>query len=382
MSLDQQALHLVERIYAAAVDPEEWWAVSGSLSEAFGDAAVGIALQLPGFPGSALIYVSEGFLPAYRNSFVVHLARGLPWQEARTHNFLGRFGLANEVFPDAEVAETDFYRHWMQPQGLAPVGPIGHTIALEDGRPIAAVAAFRRQGGRAFRGRDLELGDRLVPHLARAFAIHSRFGGAQRERGALAEAIDLLPTGVVLLDARHQCVITNRTAERIFSQRDGLERTGGIPIATSAQENAALQAMIEDAVRSSGPGHDPRAGVMAVSRPSGGRAFPLMVRPLLETPLESTLRDAVVALFITDIDGGGVPRLDVLQNLYGLTKAEAELAELLCEGHALEAAAEMRGVTVNTARSQLKQVFAKTHTSRQGELVRLVLAGIAPIRSD
>jgi DNA-binding CsgD family transcriptional regulator len=36
---------------------------------------------------------------------------------------------------------------------------------------------------------------------------------------------------------------------------------------------------------------------------------------------------------------------------------------------------------MNTARSQLKQIFAKTNTSRQSELVRLVLAGIAPIRT-
>jgi len=37
-------------------------------------------------------------------------------------------------------------------------------------------------------------------------------------------------------------------------------------------------------------------------------------------------------------------------------------------------------VTMNTARSQLKQIFFKTGTSRQSELVRLVLTGIARIR--
>jgi hypothetical protein len=37
---------------------------------------------------------------------------------------------------------------------------------------------------------------------------------------------------------------------------------------------------------------------------------------------------------------------------------------------------------MNTVRSQLKQVFCKTDTSRQGELVHLVLSGIAAIRTD
>jgi len=57
----------------------------------------------------------------------------------------------------------------------------------------------------------------------------------------------------------------------------------------------------------------------------------------------------------------------------------AQLVELLCQGSSLDEAAVARGVTMNTARSQLKQVFAKTHTSRQSELVRLVMSGVASI---
>jgi DNA-binding CsgD family transcriptional regulator len=55
---------------------------------------------------------------------------------------------------------------------------------------------------------------------------------------------------------------------------------------------------------------------------------------------------------------------------------------LLAEGHALEEVASRRAVTINTARSQLKQVFAKTDTRRQGELVRLVLTGVASLGDD
>jgi DNA-binding CsgD family transcriptional regulator len=46
---------------------------------------------------------------------------------------------------------------------------------------------------------------------------------------------------------------------------------------------------------------------------------------------------------------------------------------VLLEGHSLKGAAELCGVTLNTAKSQLKGVFAKTQVQRQAELIRVLL---------
>jgi DNA-binding CsgD family transcriptional regulator len=93
----------------------------------------------------------------------------------------------------------------------------------------------------------------------------------------------------------------------------------------------------------------------------------------------NTTSDAAVVIFISDPELRDVSLTDVLHEVYGLTPAEAELAQLLAQGISLEAAAKRRNVTLNTARSQLKQVFAKTDTRRQGELLKLVLSGVAAI---
>ena len=71
---------------------------------------------------------------------------------------------------------------------------------------------------------------------------------------------------------------------------------------------------------------------------------------------------------------------NLLRHLYDLTRAEADLTWLLADGLSLEEAAEKRGVTLNTARSQLKRVFTKTGARRQSELVRIVLGGVGWIR--
>jgi DNA-binding CsgD family transcriptional regulator len=59
---------------------------------------------------------------------------------------------------------------------------------------------------------------------------------------------------------------------------------------------------------------------------------------------------------------------------FGLTKAEARLALRVAEGSSLASAAQAFNVKLTTIRSQLQQVFAKTGTSRQTELVALLLS--------
>jgi DNA-binding CsgD family transcriptional regulator len=120
---------------------------------------------------------------------------------------------------------------------------------------------------------------------------------------------------------------------------------------------------------------------MQVSRPSGRRSLALMVSPLLDAPPGSAAGEAVSVAFIGNPDTGPVTTTEVLEQLYSLTRAEAELVRMLSEGRSLEQVAAARGVTMNTVRSQLKQVFSKTDTKRQGELVRLVLTGVTGVSS-
>jgi DNA-binding CsgD family transcriptional regulator len=73
------------------------------------------------------------------------------------------------------------------------------------------------------------------------------------------------------------------------------------------------------------------------------------------------------------------PAVELLRNLHELTSAEADLVSHLARGHSLEEAAAARGVSINTARTQIKQVFLKTGTRRQGEVVQLVLRCFMPM---
>jgi len=77
-------------------------------------------------------------------------------------------------------------------------------------------------------------------------------------------------------------------------------------------------------------------------------------------------------LVLLDLDECLEPDATLLQEVLGLTKAEARLAVRLACGVTLEDIAEEHDISISTVRGQLKSVFAKTGASRQAELVILV----------
>jgi DNA-binding CsgD family transcriptional regulator len=78
-------------------------------------------------------------------------------------------------------------------------------------------------------------------------------------------------------------------------------------------------------------------------------------------------------VFVQDPDTAPGSRGGVLRSLYGLTPSEAKLADLLLTGETIASAAAKRGITEESARTQLKSVLRKTRTNRQAELIRLML---------
>ena len=239
MSREQIALQLIERIYQAALDAALWTVFVSELSQAYDGATVGFALQMPGSRTGGVMY-GVGFQESYDERFAKLLPKGMPWDEARSRHWIERFGLATEVVTDAELEGSVVYREWMKPQGLAATGPMGHTVAHDHGKPLASLILFRKEGQQPFVPADLELVDILVPHLGRAYAIHSQ----RHESAAMAEALDRIPTGLVLLDANLHPVLMNDMARTLFALDDGLSIGEKGPRASKRGEDKVLSELL------------------------------------------------------------------------------------------------------------------------------------------
>jgi DNA-binding CsgD family transcriptional regulator len=70
--------------------------------------------------------------------------------------------------------------------------------------------------------------------------------------------------------------------------------------------------------------------------------------------------------------GAGSDPIETLAAALGLTRAEARLARRIGAGENLRHSAQAEGITVQTARTRLKSIFAKTGVHRQAELAVMI----------
>jgi DNA-binding CsgD family transcriptional regulator len=183
--------------------------------------------------------------------------------------------------------------------------------------------------------------------------------------------IDTNPLATFLLGDRGQVLAANRAAEALLAAQDGVVAVQGELALRNANDNRALQEMIERAQGTAVADDGPSA--MRALRPSGKRPYSIAVSPFAAAPRK--MRDAahpVVCVMIGDPEANENVSERSLQALYGLSPAECRLAQRLAAGEDLKSAALALDIGYGTARQQLSAIFRKTETKRQGELVRLL----------
>ena len=241
-----------------------------------------------------------------------------------------------------------------------------------------SIALLRPRRNGAFQDSTLTLLRLLLPHLQKALEIQQQVASRHTPSHALRSAIDCLIVGVAFVDFEGGVVHRNRKAEELLRRNDGLMLKHNRLHASAQRESSELQALITGAIQTSEGKGLSAGGTTLVSR-KGGRPLSLSVVPLRPFGIGLEQQPAAV-VFISDPDQRIEIPADLLRRCYGLTVAEARLVTTLLEGHALKKAADLCGVTHNTAKSQLKSIFLKTQVQRQSELIKLLLAGSCQIR--
>lgn len=370
MQQERDVLNLIGRIYDAALDASQWSSVlhelvrithsnTGNLAEL--NIATGATT-----PIAAVDMPRKGF-----SDYEAHYWQQDIWTPKPGTFEIGQAYSSQRTVDDRVLLRSGFYHDWMKPLGLF-YGMGG--IPLVEGHTMWLIGLHRpRTRQRAYGDRDTGLLQRLFPHLRRALQIQHRIDRATVEREAFAEATDHVPRAIYTVTAQGRLLWANRTGQALCRQADGLTIRRGCLATTIAPETRRLQLLIHQAVQTGNDASRSSSDMMLVSRPSGLRSYIVLVSPLRAGRRQLDDRQPAAAVFVSDPERGPEVPLGRLMTLYGLTQAEARLTLQLAAGLDLKEIAAATNRAMNTVRTQLKQVFHKTGTKRQAQLVRLVL---------
>lgn len=349
----------------AAIDPTRW-----------NEALERVAKATRSF--GALLFDVDGHLPilprtgSLARSFDAYVSGG--WIERderfRLVPFLRARGVATDedLWTSNDVARHPYFQEFLAPCGLRWCA----LVRIAAGSVFWSLSLQRSVEQGPFSEDELQQLAALSHRTGSIAALATMLGLARAE--AALDAFTASGMAAIMIGKDGTVLGMNGAAESLRTRGLVINRRHVASVDKGATEalNRALQALLRDqpSARSASP--------IALPRIQG--------RPLIAYPVRlphvsyNSLAPCQAIITLVDPDTQRQPPEIHLQTTFALTGAEASLASMMSTGESLEASADKRRISYQTARNQLKAVFAKTGTHRQAELVSL-LASLLPKQS-
>lgn len=221
---------------------------------------------------------------------------------------------------------------------------------------------------------DGELIKPLVPHLRRALEIKDRLNASQVKIDTLSASLGSVTFGVIVLDGNARVLEANTAAVEIMARNRGIARNADGSLCLREPAGSELSRW---ALAGSPPSNNPD-GLLHVPQ-SSGRPVSILAAPLPERTSSWMSGDPRWLLLVFDPARRIAASTELISRDLNISHREAQLTALLAEGYDLEEAATELAISINTARTHLKSVFAKTGVRSQGELIRVMVSGPAVV---
>jgi DNA-binding CsgD family transcriptional regulator/PAS domain-containing protein len=341
----------------AAIDPSLWTDAMETVAQ-YAGANGAVILQVkgrgPGTPHSRSL--QEGLEVYFRDEW--HLRdernRGLPLVRKK-----GIF-VDQDFASREEIATSDYYRGFLAKHDINWSAGIGFSSGEDEW--CLVLQRGDRQG--FFQPREQADLVRFAVELNRAASIARSLAYANAT--GMLDAYESIGDASFLLDRYGRVTRMNARAQRLIG--DGLFLHHGRLNCIHPQDSAALASLI--AALTAHEGAAKALPLVAARRPAK-RSLAIQGIPL--TGLASAVfSPAKSILLVADTEQLSITPIEHLRTMFGLTAAEAILVSHLEQEATLADAAGNMGIAFETARSYLKQIFSKTGTGRQSELLMLL----------
>jgi DNA-binding CsgD family transcriptional regulator/PAS domain-containing protein len=355
---------------ATAADADAWQYVYSRISDLVGSGPGSI--QFRRAADDRFTPLADTNVPEFVDDFNSLYFHILPFRDDMLALRTGEELTRTRDYPDELYLASELYNDHFRRLGLYE---IFHYCLLEDEAVTAGITFSRPERAGAFGKEERDAVIALVPHLQRAVNMHVTVARAAHRDRVNREALDMLPQPVLLMTPRRRTAFHNLAARTMLKKDNGVWLDGAGRLRCAAPADCeAIDALI-DSVFETGGGNG--FGGRAFVRRPGRKPLAVSIFPFTEGTASPIGIEKLAFVTITDPEAATGPSPEEMRTIFGLTKSESRLAKLIADGSSLPEICEAMEITVNTARTHLKRIFAKTDTSRQTELLKL-LSGFPP----
>lgn len=368
MASQTKLLDVVEELYTSAIGGRNWTSALVSMSDLFG--AVGVSFEIfdKKLKGPVELQLTPNMPEPPREDYMNYYGRISPRFRAGVGKPAGFVAYDQKILSEREMDRNEFYSDCLAPLGLRYF--ISANI-LDTHSHHAVVAIQRSQQQGHVSKADIETMELLTPHLKQAAELKYRLSAAQDSTSQTRNVLDHLSEGCIIISQSSDVLYANAYAEEIFSVTDGIsldrkqlhfdDKLAAEKYSRYLADMGSGEITLEVNCARNFIAH----------RPSGRLPYLISVRPFPPMAGSTTLLDHGTAMIlIRDPEIFAQLDIDLLTQVFELSKAEAEIAVRLDKGLTLEEIGRERGVSITTARSQLYALMAKVGVRRQPELLR------------
>jgi DNA-binding CsgD family transcriptional regulator len=379
VSSERELIDLVGQLYEAAADPDSAVNLSSLMAPYFGTASSIIhTCTQSSLEMRSIISATDNLDTWAWQAYADHYHDRNVWFQRGIRKGPSVVVICQELVSDCELLRSEWYDYCQKIDWFHCLG-IGVSIAPD---LVGGIGFHRPRASKPFDEYDRRKAQTVLPHIERALQIQHRVSALTQERRIAFEVLDGLAIGLLLVTADARLLFANRVAERALRDGDALSVANSRVRVQDVRQRHRFERLLGEAAQTSAGRGTQAGGVLSLATVAGDRMF-LLVSPFrsrhlgLGPPLP-----AAVIIFSDPQISAGKPE-KALQALFGLTGAETRLLMALLDGQGLAEYARTAGLSINTVKTQMRQVFDKTGHDRQIDLMRTVAANpIVRLASD
>jgi DNA-binding CsgD family transcriptional regulator len=363
MSVTVELGTVIGIVYEAAAAPEAWPSALTAIADALNASAVSLTI-IDKSGAVPLVHVAPRTDPLWLRAYIERWSGTNLVRERGLRRPVGDAYQFEDLLPRSEFEGTAFYNEFFLPQQME----VGLFANLTNAPTEVSGIGFNRSRRKGpFDQNEQQFLNTLAPHLQRAVSLNLRVLRSETARSDLSSILNNCEEGAFLVDKQARILFANNAGEAMLRAGTGLRATDGRLATTVPAKTEALRAMLS--------GGAAARSLLATPRRDGINLI-IQVLPASGISRASALGASIV--FVKEPNERALPSREQIQALFDLTPAQAALAREILVGDGAQAAAARLGISHATARTHLLQVFDKTGTGRQAELVRLILQRSLP----